>query len=99
MNFYNIKDGLPYEKIVKENIIFSINVIEGKFTLDLEEYNIIVEEDFYSTIELLENQKKEEEVFFSAGLLGNTMAYRYTSQGEWVKSNTIGIGFNYTVKY
>jgi len=99
LNFYNIKNGLPNEKIIKENIIFSIDVTEGAFTLDLEKYNIIVEEDFYSTIELLENQKKEEEVFFSAGLLGNTMAYRYTSQGEWTKSSTVGVGFNYTVKY
>jgi len=99
MNFYNIKDGLPNEKIFKENIIFSINVTEGEFTLDLEKYNIVLEEDFYSTIELLEDQKQEEEVFFSAGLLGNTMAYRYTSQGEWVKSSTVGVGFNYTIKY
>ncbi len=99
LNFYNIKDGVPNEKLIKENIIFSINVKEGQFTLDLEKYDIVVEEDFYSTIELLENQKPEEEVFFSAGLLGNTMAYRYTSQGEWTKSNTVGIGFNYTVKY
>ena len=99
MNFYNIKDGLPNEKIINENIIFSINVKEGDFTLDLEKYDIVVEEDFYATIELLENQKQEEEIFFSAGLLGNTMAYRYTSQGEWIKSSTVIIGFNYTVKY
>lgn len=99
MNFYNIKDGLPNEKIIKENIIFSINLKEGDFTLDLEKYNIVVEEDFYAIIELLENQKEEEEVYFSAGLLGNSTAYRFSSQGVWTKSNTIGIGFNYTVKY
>ena len=99
LNFYDIKDGIPNEKIVKENIIFSVKVKEGQFTLDLEKYDIVVEEDFYCTIELLENQKQEEEVFFSAGLLGNTMAYRYTSQGEWTKSSTVAIGFNYTVEY
>ncbi len=99
LNFYSIKDGMPNEKLVKENIIFSVNVKEGQFTLDLKEYNIVLEEDFYSTIELLENQQEDEGVFFSAGLFGNTMAYRYTSQGEWTKSGTVGIGFNYTVKY
>lgn len=99
MNFYSIKDGLPNEKIVKENIIFSFNVIEGEFTLDLEEFNIVVEEDFYSTIELLQNQKQEEHVLFSFGLLGKTMAYRYTSQGGWIKQNTAGVGFNYSVEY
>ncbi len=99
INFYSIKDGLPNEKIIKDNIIFSINVKEGDFTLDLEKYNIVVEEDFYSTIELLENQKEEEVVFFSAKLFGNATMYRYSSQGKWTKSNTIGVGFNYTVKY
>lgn len=53
MNFYKIKDGLPNDKIVKENMIFSINVKEGEFTLDLEKYNIVVEEDF------LKNKKQE----------------------------------------
>lgn len=99
MNFYSIKNGLPNEKIVKEDIIFPINVKEGEFTLDLEEYNIVVEEDFYCTIELIENQKQNYEVFFSAGFLGNTMAYRLTSQGEWDKSGIVGVGFNYTVRY
>ncbi|WP_158977222.1 carboxypeptidase-like regulatory domain-containing protein [Cellulophaga sp. L1A9] len=99
MNFYNVKNGLPNEKIVKENIIFPINVKEGEFTLNLEKYNIVVEEDFYCTIELVENQKSEDEIFFSAGFLGNTMAFRLTSQGEWDKSGTVGVGFNYTVKY
>lgn len=99
MNFYNIKDGLPDEKIVKKNVIFSINIKEGEFTLDLEKYNIAVEEDFYCTIELVENQKSNDEIFFSAGFLGNIMAFRLTSQGEWDKSGTVGVGFNYTVKY
>jgi hypothetical protein len=99
LNFYNIKDGLPNELIVKENIVFLVDVLEGEFTLDLEKYNIVVEEDFYSTMELLEEQKPEEEVCFSAGLLGNTMVYKYTSQGKWIKSRTIVVGFNYTVKY
>jgi hypothetical protein len=99
MNFYSIKDGLPNEKIVKENIIFSVNVLEGEFTLDLEKYNIVVEEDFYYTMELLEEQKQDEEIRFSAGLLGNSMVYKYTSQGEWIKSNAIAVGFNFTVEY
>ena len=99
MNFYNMKNGLPNEKIVKENIIFPINIKEGEFTLDLEKYNISVEEDFYCTIELIENQKPEDEMFFSAGFLGKKMAFRLTSQGEWDKIGAVGVGFNFTVEY
>jgi hypothetical protein len=99
MNFYNIKNGLPNKKIIRENIIFLINVKEGEFTLDLDKYNIIVEEDFYCTIELIENQKADDEIFFSAGFMGKTMAYRVTSQGKWDKSGAVGVGFNFTAKY
>lgn len=99
MNFYNIKDDLPGNKIINENILFSINLKKGDFTLDLEQYNIIVEEDFYCTIELIESQKLEDEIFFSAGFLGKKMIYRTTSQGEWNKIGIVGIGFNFTIKY
>jgi len=99
LNFYNIKDGLPNEKIVDENIIFTIGVKQGKFILDLEEYNIIVEENFYCTIELVESQKRGEEIFFSAKFLGRTTGYRWTSQAEWQKTGKVGVGFHYTIKY
>ena len=99
LNFYSIKDGVPHEKIVTQNIFFSIDVKEGEFTFDLSEYNIVVHEDFYCTIELIENLRPEDEVFFSAGLLGKTLAYRNTSQGEWRKTGAVSLGLNFTVKY
>ena len=99
MNFYNIKNGIPNEKIVQENIIFKIDVASGEFTLNLEEYDISVGEDFYCTIELIENQKPEDEMFFSAGFLGKKMAYRLTSQGKWEKTGAVGLGFSFIVAY
>lgn len=99
LNIYNLKDGLPYERIIRENIIFEIDTEEGEFTLDLSKYNIVVKEDFYFTVELIENQKQGEEIFFSANLLGNPIVTRQTSQGEWKKLGSVGIGFNLTVKY
>ncbi|WP_117879859.1 carboxypeptidase-like regulatory domain-containing protein [Aureibaculum luteum] len=99
INFYSIKDGLPYEKIVNQNIIFPINVKEGEFTLNLEAYNIIVKDDIYCTLELIEEPKPEDELFFSAAFLGNKMIIRDVSQGDWEKVGAIGVGFNCTVKY
>ncbi len=99
LNFYSIKDGVPHEKIVRENIIFSIDVEEGTYTLDLSEYNIVVKEDFYCTIELVENLRPEDEIFFSAGLLGKTLAFRNTSHGEWRKTGVASLGLNFTVMY
>lgn len=99
MNFYDIKKGIPNKKIFHENIIFQIEIKEGPFTLDLTEYNILINKDFYCTIELIENQKPDDFLFFSAGILANKMIYRLTSHGEWEKIGAIGIGFNVTVEH
>lgn len=100
LNFYNIKKGLPNEKLTSQNIIFQIDSKEGDFTLDLSEYNIIVENNFFLTMELIENEgNKENEVFFSAGLFGNATVTRLTSQAEWKKLGSIGIGFSLTTEY
>ena len=61
---------------------------------------IVVEDDFFLTVELIENKgNKESEVFFSAGLLGNATVTRLTSQAEWEKLGSIGIGFGVTAEY
>lgn len=100
LNFYDIEKGLPNEKLINQNIIFSIDTKEGGFTLDLSEYDIVVEEDFFLTVELIENERnKESEVFFSAGLLGNATVTRLTSQAEWEKLGSVGIGFSVTAEY
>lgn len=100
LNFYSIEKDLPKEKLINQNIIFSIDSKEGDFTLNLSKYNLVVEKDFYLTIELIENEgNKESEVFFSAGLLGNATVTRLTSQSEWKKLGNIGIGFSLTTEY
>lgn len=100
LNFYSIEKGLPKEKLITQNIIFSIDSIEGEFTLDLSKYNLVVEKDFYLTMELIENEgNKESEVFFSAGLMGKATVTRLASQAEWKKLGSIAIGFSLTTKY
>lgn len=100
LNFYDINKGLPDDRIIDESIIFKIDAKEGLFTLDLSQYDIIVEDDFFLTLELIENKgPKESEIFFSAGLLGNATVTRLTSQAKWEKLGMIGIGFSVTSEY
>lgn len=100
LNFYGIENGLPSNKIVTQNIIFQIASKEGNFTLDLSKYDIVVDHDFFLTVELIENHGGEEsEVFFSAGLLGNATVTRLTSQAQWEKLGSIGIGFSLSSTY
>lgn len=99
LNFYDIKEGLPGEKIVRQNIIFSIDLTDGMFTLDLDDYNVVIDQDFYFTLELIEDLGHNDEVFFSANLLGKAIVYRETSQAAWEKSGMVGVGMSLTAAY
>jgi len=64
VNFYKIKDGLPTDLIVQENIVFEIkDNFLGWFTVDLEPYEIFFNkeiEDVAVTIQWLESVKANE---------------------------------------
>ncbi len=100
LNFYNLKDGLPNERIVADQIIFPIKTNTGKFVLDLRQYDIKVKDDFFVSLELIENfgQKDKRGVLFSAGFLGSPFITRETSQGQWKKFRGVSLGFNITVQ-
>ena len=78
----------------------TIKTEEGEFTLDLSEYEIIIEDDFFVSVELIENNGESDKgIFFSSNLLSSPVFARLTSQGEWKKYGGVSIGFNLTVLY
>ena len=101
LNFYDVKHGLPHTRLVSEQIIFPITTASGMFTLDLTNYNIIVTDDFFLSLELVENPANVNKggVFFSAGFFGDPLIVRHASQGEWKKVKAISIGFSVTTEY
>ena len=98
LNFYSIKDGLPDQKLVQQNILFNIDTSEGPFSLDLEPYDITLKENFYCTVELIESQRPEDVLFFSAGFLNKKLVWRETSHATWEKLGLVGIGFHLIVE-
>lgn len=101
LNFYDVKRGLPHTRLVSEQIVFPITTASGVFTLDLTDYNIVMTDDFFLSLELVENPANVEKggVFFSAGLFGHPVIVRDASQGEWEKFKAISIGFSVTTEY
>lgn len=101
LNFYDLKRGLPGDRIIKNQIIFPITTKNGTFTIDLSNYNILMTDDFSISLELIENygQKSKRGILFSAGLLGSPFITRETSQGTWKKYKAISLGFNVTTEY
>lgn len=98
LNFYDLKDGMPNQRINNQNIILTSNIKEGKLIVDLSKYDIIMEDDFFVSLEWIENLG-ENGLYFSVGLLGSPIISRHTSQGNWKKIGAVSLGFNVTAKY
>lgn len=98
LNFYNLKNGLPHMNILKENIIVTSTIRSGLLSVDLRKYDIVMEEDFFVSLEWIEDFG-EGDLRFSIGFLGSPVIYREASQGHWTVINGIGPGFRVKVKH
>ena len=98
INIYTLKDGLPYENLLKQSVIVQTTIKKGKLSIDLRKYNIIVEEDFFAALEWIEDLGKNG-LYFSASFSGSSIIARQTSQGTWEKPGPISLGISVGVKY
>jgi len=98
LNFYDLKRGKPTEKIVQENIIVTSTVKSGVIEVDLEDYQILVEDDFCVTLEWIENLWGKN-LNFSSRLGGAKFIYRHTSHGTWQDFRIFSLGFNVELGY
>ena len=93
VNFYKIKDGLPTDLIVQENIVFEIkDNFLGWFTVDLEPYEIFFNKeikDVAVTIQWLESVKANEKSKYfaisTASSPTHTAYFREKAMDSWNK--------------
>ncbi len=97
INVYNLKKGLPNENILTENIIASTEIKKGVLTVNLSDYNLVVNENFFISMELIE-QMGEGGLHFLANYNGTPIITRSASQGKWNKQDDLSFGFSVTVK-
>lgn len=98
LNIYSIKDNMPYENLLSENIYFSTDIKKGKVSIDLTKYDILVNQEVIIAIEYVKELGKGG-LNFSGGLFGNKLYHRQTSFSEWKKTGTVSLGFNVDVRY
>lgn len=104
INLYSVKNGLPAENILQENIIVSSSIREGMLTVDLTPYNIWVTGNFFISMEWIEDLG-DNSLEFSLDNRGRTSPTitRTTSQAQWAEVGKAafgtGIGIWLTVKY
>jgi hypothetical protein len=93
-NIYSLKDGLPVENLLTQPIYFHLKnkQFEGTNKFDLSKYNIIIDESFAATFELVE-QNGGSEIYFSGWYNGNRSVGRIGAQGAWLdaKSDKAGM--------
>ncbi|MTI39411.1 carboxypeptidase-like regulatory domain-containing protein [Fulvivirga lutimaris] len=104
INFYSLKNGLPDQNLLKENIIVASSIKKGKLTVDLSKYNLIMEDDFFVSMEWIEDMGKHGLFFYTdVSETASPTITRKTSQGEWKEINkltsTRGLGITLTVQY
>ena len=95
VNIYNYKDRYPGNKLNSQNIYHTIKNKSGVETIDLEPYNLYVNNDIIVSIELLKVYGDKIGLAISGRDQGSTNSFlRYVSQDKWKRINNVGINFS-----
>ncbi len=98
LNLYNLKDGLPHQNLLKENVFIDTDLEQGVVRVDLTPYDLVLQEDFFIALEWIEDLGPGK-LYFSGGFFGNPLIARAVSQGEWKKIENASIGMQVFVNY
>ncbi|MFD0793667.1 carboxypeptidase-like regulatory domain-containing protein [Mucilaginibacter litoreus] len=98
LNFYTVKGGLPDQLLQNQNIFVTVKKGQDLISIDLEPYNIIVEDKFFVSLEWIK-QSRSQGIMFSASLFSGAIIARETSQAKWEKEGIAGLGFNVLAEY
>ena len=98
LNFYSVEDGMPTTTLLKENIIIETEVSSGIVTKDLTPYDLVIDEDFFVSIEWIEDLGPGK-LFFSGGFFGSPLIAREVSKGSWSKIGSANVGMNVEISY
>ena len=102
VNIYSVDNGRPHENILKENIYLEVpDKKTGWIEVDLEPYNIYLEDDFVVSLEWIDCYPKPKNVMYltlSGGFGGHTVFQKKASQAKWEKFPG-AIGMNVTLQH
>jgi hypothetical protein len=89
INLYKNEAGMPGERLIEKSIIKRLPLTQGWVTIPLEQYGLVLDDDFFLGIEYLpEYSNHEKYIFIYGAALGGNIFSRKASLGDWQK----GIG-------
>ncbi|PJJ84544.1 carboxypeptidase-like regulatory domain-containing protein [Mucilaginibacter auburnensis] len=98
LNIYSVKDGMPDQNILNQNIFVTVHKGDKAININLEPYNVMVEDKFFISLEWIQSARGHG-IMFSASLLSSAIIARETSQAAWEKVGIAGVGFNVLAEY
>lgn len=98
LNIYNLKEGLPNQNILTENVFIDTDLESGIVRVDLALYNLVINEDFFVALEWIEDLGPGK-LYFSGGFFGNPLIARSVSQGSWKRVGNASMGMQVYVRY
>jgi hypothetical protein len=98
LNIYSVKDGLPNQNLLHENIFVTVHKGDKQISINLEPYDIMVDDNFFVSLEWIQSVRGRG-LMFSASLLSSAIISRETSQANWEKVGIVGVGFNVLAEY
>ena len=98
VNVYSSDYRFPDENILKENIFVTLKQSEGLISVDLKDYDILVDDDIFISLEWIDEDLGSEGLWFSAGVFGKSIYARSTSQAEWKKQRGLSLGMSVTLR-
>ena len=91
LNIYLEEKGFPGTNVLQKPIYIELPNSPQTIEVDLTPYDIYVEDDFFVSIEWIEDLGVEG-LWFSAGVFGKSLYARSASHDQWVKQRALSIG-------
>jgi len=101
INFYRFQSEEPGSRMVEKSIIVRLPVSKGWHVMDLDKYNIYMQEDFFIGIEFLPNKSnnnRNNSFMYGAKLGGLNGFSRNSSLGKWEKARGAAHSLYVTVR-
>ena len=97
INIYNLENSIPSENILREPIYITIPSHTNIMTIDLLKYNILIDKDFFVSIEhFKKNPDMSKRLKYNCVLIKKSQTGCYTrkvSQGDWREIKNVGVQF------
>jgi len=101
INIYSLKKKLPYKNLLDQNIITSVlNKHEGWITVDLRQFNILINDDVIVTVEWVGKSDNGNKLALPISWpTAHVHFYKYGSQNHWKRFNGMSTLMRLGIEY